>query len=290
MKKPTFVGQLMMLAVVAWVSWGLVMPTRAAIPVDVMTFNIRTSIGRDGSNVWPNRKALVAETIRRSSPHVVGLQEALTDQIEYLASELPEYRWLGIDRGLNGGNGLSEATPIFYRHAELSPIESGNFWLSDTPDRPSRGRRGSRIVTWARFHHIETGEQVYVYNTHFTLRRGQRQLEAAELINARIAALPAGSAVIVVGDFNAVAGLSDTWSAATGQGLEDAWLVADARQGPPVTWSGFGPPNEGAENRIDWILVGGPIGVSSVETIVHNSEGRYPSDHYPVVARLELGS
>jgi endonuclease/exonuclease/phosphatase family metal-dependent hydrolase len=254
-----------------------------------MTFNIRTSIGRDGNNVWPNRKELVAETIRRSSPHLVGLQEALTEQIEYLASELPEYRWLGIDRGLNGGNGLSESTPIFYRHAELSPIESGNFWLSDTPDAPSRGRRGSRIVTWARFHHIETRQQIYVFNTHFTLRRGQRQLEAAELINERIAALPSGSAVIVTGDFNAVAGMSDTWRTATGGGLDDAWLVADATLGPPVTFGGFGPPREGAENRIDWILVGGPVGVSSVETILHNEGGRFPSDHYPVVARLEIG-
>ena len=87
-------------------------------------------MGRDGDNVWRNRRALVAETIRRSSPHVVGLQEALTEQIEFLESELPGYRWLGVDRGLNGGRGLSESTPIFYRYDELS--------------RSSRGPSGSR--------------------------------------------------------------------------------------------------------------------------------------------------
>jgi endonuclease/exonuclease/phosphatase family metal-dependent hydrolase len=230
----------------------------------------------------------VAETIARSDPHVLGLQEVLAEQIQFLETRLPQYRWIGVDRGLNGGEGLSEATPIFYRYRELVPIESGTFWLSDTPDRPSRGRRASRIVTWARFHHLETGQQIYVYNTHFTLRRGPRQLRSAEEINARIAALPEGSAVVVMGDFNAVAESSETWRVATSQGLRDAWSVAPVRRGPPLTSNGFGPPPEGWEGRIDWILVGGAIDVPSVETIVHSSGGRYPSDHYPVLATLEV--
>ena len=267
---------------------GATTPPGESFPLDVMTFNIRTAMGRDGDNVWRNRRALVAETIRRSNPHVVGLQEALAEQIQFLESELPDYRWLGVDRGLNGGRGLSESTPIFYRYDELSPIESGTFWLSDTPDSPKIGRRASRIVTWARFYHLETGGQIYVFNTHFTLRRGQRQLAAAEQINARIAALPPGSTVIVTGDFNAVAETSDTWRVATDQGLQDAWVVADERRGPAITANGFGPPPEGREGRIDWILVGGSIGVRLVETVVHSDQGRYPSDHYPVVAKLEV--
>ena len=96
------------------------------------------------------------------------------------------------------------------------------------------------------------------------------------------------SAVIVLGDFNNVAEVSDLWRTATSQGLVDAWVVADGRRGPALTWSGFGPPRDGVTERIDWILVGGPIGVRSVETVLHNDAGRYPSDHYPVVARLEV--
>ena len=71
-------------------------------------------------------------------------------------------------------------------------------------------------------------------------------------------------------------------------GAEDAWVVADDRRGPALTSSGFGPPRDGREGRIDWILVGGPISVRSVETVLHSRQGRYPSDHYPVVARLEI--
>ena len=116
----------------------------AQVPLDVMTFNIRTASGRDGDNAWPHRKELVVATLERFAPQVVGLQEALDEQIEYLDAMLPDYRWLGIDRGLNGGVGLSEATPIFYRYDELSPIESGNFWLTSTPDTPPLRRDGGR--------------------------------------------------------------------------------------------------------------------------------------------------
>ena len=129
-------GHLGTVALLASVLAGTAPRASARVPIDVMTFNIRTSNGRAGNNAWPNRKALVAGTIEWFAPRLVGLQEALDEQVEYLASALPDYRWFGIDRGLNGGQGLSEYTPILYRHAELSPVESGTFWLSSTPDTP----------------------------------------------------------------------------------------------------------------------------------------------------------
>ncbi len=262
-----------------------------ASPLTVMTFNIRTSGGNDGDNGWVHRRALVAKTIERRAPDVAGLQEVLDEQVEYLAAALPDYRWLGADRGLNGGAGLSEYTPLFYRRDALIPIGSGTFWLSSNPDGPTgRGwrRNVSRIVTWARFHHRESGRRLHVFNTHLTLRRGPRQIDSAATIAARVAALPTGSAVVVTGDFNALAEVSETWRAATGQGLRDAWLLADERIGPPRTSHDFRPPELANPGRIDWILVGGPLGVRAVETIVDHDEGRYPSDHYPVVARLAL--
>ena len=272
----------------ALLAQGLETTRISSVVLDVMTFNIRTAIGRDGDNSWPFRKNLVSETILDSDPDIVGLQEALAEQIDFLESEMPEYRWIGVDRGLNGGEGLSEATPIFYKYREMAPIESGTFWLSDDPNPPTERRRVSRIVTWARFHLFETRQQVYVYNTHFTLRRGQRQLQSASQINAHIADLPRGSAVLVMGDFNAVAETSETWQVATSEGLRDAWLVAEHRECPALTANGFRAPRQGWEGRIDWLLVGGPIAVDRVETVVNSSNGRYPSDHYPVVASLLL--
>jgi endonuclease/exonuclease/phosphatase family metal-dependent hydrolase len=267
---------------------GQGVPTEEPLTLDVMTFNIRTSAGRDGDNGWRYRRELVADAIGRFNPDVVGLQEALIEQIVYLEDALPQYRWIGVDRGLNGGVGLSEATPIFYRHDELVPIEFGTFWLGDAPDGRSIRRGGSRIVTWARLHHLATRRQVWVYNTHFTLREGERQLESAARINEHVAGLPPGSAVVVMGDFNAAAEYSATWRTATSQGLHDAWTIAAERHGPAVTSNGFGPPPEGWEARIDWILVGGPVEVPSIATVLHSVDGQYPSDHYPVLATLRL--
>jgi endonuclease/exonuclease/phosphatase family metal-dependent hydrolase len=255
-----------------------------------MTFNIRTSDGQDGDNIWPMRKELVVETIRAFDPDVLGLQEALTVQIDFLQSEMPEYRWLGVDRGLNGGVGLSEATPIFYKHEVLVPIESGTFWLGDDTNPPTQRGRVARIVTWARFHHLETLQQFYVYNTHFTIRGGSRQIQSAEQINARIAQHPPESVVVVMGDFNAIAETSETWHAVTSDGLRDAWVVAEKKEGPPLTSSGFGPPPQGREARIDWILVGGPVTVERAVTLLHSVDGRWPSDHYPVAAELVVRS
>ena len=286
-------GLLLVAAVGAW----LAPPAAAQVSLDVMTFNIRTSNVDDGADAWPHRRDLVVETIARAAPDILGLQEALDEQIGYLETMLPEYRWIGVDRGLNGGLGLSEYTPIFYRHRELSPIASGNFWLTDTPDVPPpprveprrRFRRSrGRIVTWARFYHRASGREIYAFNTHLSLRRGTRQYASAQLIADRVAALPAGSAVVVTGDFNASAGDTETWRIATAQGLRDAWLAAGRRQGPPFTSNGFGPPPPQDQVwRIDWILVGGPLVVRTAQTVVHDDNGRYPSDHYPVAALLD---
>ena len=286
------------LLVVAAVSGWLAPLAAAQTTLDVMTFNIRTSSVDDRANAWPQRRHLVVETIARVAPQILGLQEAIDEQIAYLETMLPDYRWIGVDRGLNGGVGLSEYTPIFYRHRELSPIASGNFWLTDTPDVPPPPRRTEpfrrfrrprgRIVTWARFYHRATGREIYVFNTHLTLRQGPRQYDSARLIADRVAALPPGSAVVVTGDFNASAGDTETWRIATAQGLRDAWLAADERHGPPFTSNGFGPPPPQDQVwRIDWILVGGPLVVRTAQTVVHEDNGRYPSDHYPVAARLE---
>ena len=336
-------------------------PEGDVITLDVMTFNIRTSAIDDGRDSWPYRKELVAETIARFNPHVLGLQEVIAEQTAFLETALPQYRWLGVDRGLNGGNGLSEATPIWYRYEEMVPIESGTFWLGDPPGavpgagaggggaggaagrggadgaagrggadgaagrggadgaagrggadgaagrggadgaagRGGRdggggpggrggGRGGSRIVTWARFHHFASARQIYVYNTHFSPREGPQHVEAMARISERLATLPPGASVILLGDFNSAAGTSDAWKAATSHGLRDAWVIAPERRGPPFTSNGFGPPPGEGDWRIDWILVGGSIEASSISTVVRSVGGRYPSDHYPVVATLRV--
>jgi endonuclease/exonuclease/phosphatase family metal-dependent hydrolase len=272
---------------------ALLLPSRPAAQgaLGVMTFNIRTSNIPDGDNAWDLRKTLVTTVIERYAPQVLGLQEVVREQIEFLSAELRAYRWLGIDRGLDNGQGLSEYTPIFYRHQELSPIESGNFWLSAPPDLSTSSdqrSRATRIVTWARFHHHATTRQVYVFNTHFSPRGGQGHIEAARILSDRIRTIARDGLVIVTGDFNAAAETTDVWRMLNADLVRDAWPLAEERRGPGATMGSFGPPREGDTNRIDWILVGPAIRVQSIETVLYHQSGRYPSDHYPVFASVAL--
>ena len=229
------------LAAVLAASTGGASGAQEAEPLTIMTFNIRTSgySEEDGDNAWPHRRALVADTIARIAPEVAGLQEALADQLDYLSAKLPDYRWLGVDRGLNGGRGLSEHVPIFYRHRELLPVESGTFWLSPTPAGPTGTgfrRRVSRIVTWAQFHHVATDPPVLRLQHPPDATAGERQVNSATMIAERVGALPEGTPVLAIGDFNARAEDSDTWRAATSTGLRDAWALAGSpdRSGPHV--------------------------------------------------------
>ena len=143
-----------------------------------------------------------------------------------------------------------------------------------------------RMVTWALFESIPSRKRFYYYNTHFAHRREDEdaRLKSTEVILARIAKLPQNVPFLMTGDYNANAGGPVQQKFLTV--LTDAWTATTKRIGPEGTFHGFsGKPREG---RIDWILYRGPWKALEVETVTHNENGRYPSDHFPVFARLEL--
>ena len=250
-----------------------------------MTFNVRFPSPDDGENVWENRKDILVDTIRKYQPDVLGTQELFYLQGSYIAEKLPEYGWFGISRE---GNHENEHMGVFYKRDELFVVESGNFWLSENPDKAgtiSWGASLPRMVTWARFRDLE-GEEFYLYNTHFAHRR---QDTAARLNGARVIVedlrrrVPAFDKLIVMGDFNSAAD-SDVHDLLTAE-LIDAWESGKERSGPETTSSRWSGNREG--RRIDWILYRGDWQPTSVETVDFNHDGRYPSDHYPVFTVLE---
>ena len=105
-------------------------PALAEIPLKVMSFNIRYGTAMDGENAWPKRKDILVNTIKKYDPDVLGLQESIAFQADYIIEKLPEYRWFGVDRDVSG---KGEMTAILYKHARLFPVESGHFWLSKRP-------------------------------------------------------------------------------------------------------------------------------------------------------------
>lgn len=258
-------------------------PGSAAIaPLRVMSFNVRLPAESDGVNRWEVRRGITARTIREVAPDLIGTQELFELQGDYLVSQLPGYAWFG--EGRRGGH-EDEHMGVFYRTDRLRVVESGDFWFSDSPSVPGSITWGNllpRMVTWALFERIADGRRFYLFNTHLPYREQDEDLRVrgARLLMQRIAELPEDVAVVVTGDFNAAPD-SPTHAEMTTL-LRDAWEAAADRSGPEATFHDF---TGNAERRIDWILVRG-FDVGAVRTVDAAEDGRYPSDHFPVVADL----
>ncbi len=270
------------------ISLLLTVAATADTNLTVMSFNIRYGTDGQGRNSWGNRRGVVANAIKDQQPAVVGLQECIDFQAEYLVETLPEYQWIGMGREADGGH---EMTAVLYRKKLLSPVETANFWLSETPGVPGSLSWDSayvRMATQIRFMHRETRAIFHFANTHLDSRGEQARLEGAKLIIQRVASVPASEPVIITADFNALAEKSAPWRIFQEAGFSDSWVIAENRVGPEVTFGRFRAPKKDTVARIDWVLVRGSVTVQRCETSLYNEDGRYPSDHFPIVAELTL--
>lgn len=245
----------------------------------VMSFNVRLMPGDDGENRWEMRRDLLVDTVRRADPDVFGTQELFKGQGDYIVAGLPQYAWFG--RGRRGDDG-DEHMGVFYRKDRLRVVESGDFWLSDTPEvagSNSWGHPFPRMATWALFERIADGRRFYFFNTHLPYRDedGEARTRGAALIAQRLTALPAGVPVVLTGDFNDVPG-SGAYKALAAN-LQDAWTTAPRRSGPEATFHDF---TGTADKRIDWVWSKG-LQPRRVRTVTDHRNGRYPSDHFPVL-------
>jgi len=245
----------------------------------VMSFNVRLPIESDGPNRWAARRDLFVETIRRSDPDIIGTQELWKIQGDYVVERLPQFSWFGIDR--RGGHG-DEHMGVFFRRDRMKVIDLGSFWLSDTPNVPgsiSWGHLYPRMATWGLFETV-AGQRFWLINTHFPYRAEDEaaRSKSAAAIAEWVARRPAGEMVVLTGDFNT--GPESEAHRILSAGLADAWVAAPKRTGPEGTFHGFsGTPGK----RIDWVMARGLTPVA-VETVDFGRGGRFPSDHFPVVA------
>jgi endonuclease/exonuclease/phosphatase family metal-dependent hydrolase len=255
---------------------------RAAQPrggLRVMSFNVRLPIESDGPNRWAARRDLFVETLRRADPDIIGTQELWKIQGDYVVERLPQHSWFGIDR--RGGRG-DEHMGVLFRRDRLKVIDLGNFWLSDTPTVPgsiSWGHPYPRMATWGLFETL-AGQRFWLINTHFPYRAEDEVARStcAAAIAEWVAGRPAGDPVVLTGDFNT--GPDSEAHRVLSAGLADAWVAAPKRTGPEGTFHGFsGTPGK----RIDWVMARG-LDPVAVETIDFGRGGRFPSDHFPVVA------
>lgn len=249
----------------------------------IMTFNVRTTLGvDDGPEAWPNRRDLFVATIRKAHPDLFGTQELTEVQADYVARQLPQYRWFGIDR--RGGHS-DEHMGIFYRADRLQLLDMGNFWLSDTPDVVGSDTWNTpfpRMVTWGRFEDRTSGRQFYLFNTHFPYRDEDEpaRTKAARVLLSKIGAIAGTAPVVLTGDFNTTP-VSEAY-ALIANGMTDVRKAAPSVRGPDETFHDF---KGKADERIDWIFERGFEPLSDTTVTTHGG-ALYPSDHFPVLATL----
>ena len=257
-------------------------------PLTIMSYNVRYGTADDGPDAWEHRHTRLAELIRYHDPDVLGVQECLDFQADFIVTALPDRAWIGLGREADG---TGEMTAIVYRKSRMLPLESGHFWLSETPGTPGSKSWDSslpRIATWARFYDRANAREIVLYNTHLDHRGEAARRESARLLATHIGANHPGESVVVTGDFNADAGSSEPWRILAESGLRDTWEMAGEKSGEANTWNGFDTPDPGAARRIDWILTTSDIATRACTIDARSAGGRYPSDHMPVIARIEL--
>ncbi len=266
----------------------------AVAPLRVMSFNIRINVPVDGQNAWPLRKEKAASMIRFHRADLVGLQEPLPGQLDDLESLLGGFSWFGVGREVNGGG---ELNAILYRKDRLEVMEHRTFWLSDTPSAPgSRGWDAAmpRIVTWGRLRDLRTGVVFHHFNTHFDYRGVVARRESARLIVTKIGEIVGGATpVILTGDFNSIAEdephriLTAQPATGPGEALVDAMAISrEPHHGPTSSWNGFRAITPA--RRIDFIFVSPQIDVVSHGILSDTFDGRFPSDHLPVLAEVTM--
>ena len=267
---------------------------KQTLDVRVMSYNIRYGTAQDGDNHWDKRKEFLVETIQAFDPDLLGTQETLGFQRDYLAEKLSGYEVLGVGRDDGGATG--EMTALYFKRERFEKLDGGHFWLSETPDKPgskSWDTALTRMATWVKLRDRRQpkAKPIVFFNTHFDHRGQQARLESARLLRRRVTELAAQCRVIVTGDFNAGED-SPPYSALFGaegnlaSPLRDAYrLLHSTRAADEGTFSNF---KAGAVNgpRIDWIGLSAEW--QALEATIDRTErgGRTPSDHFAVTAIL----
>ncbi len=258
-----------------------------------MTFNIRYDEPGDGANAWPFRKEMAAGTISFHRVDIAGLQEALASQLKDLQELLPEYSWVGVGR--DDGKAAGEHNPIFFVRNRFVVYGSSTFWLSEEPDKP--GLKGwdaacPRIVTWAQLRDTWTGVTLFAFNTHFDHVGDRARRESAALVLSAVRRIAGKAPFVLTGDFNCTRedAAYQTLVAASG----NVQFLRDARGaslhpvfGPPSSFNGFRTDSP-TGLPIDHIFVGPSLAVIRAGILPGWWDGRFVSDHNPVLAEVRL--
>ncbi len=252
-------------------------------PINVISYNIRYSNTTDGVNIWENRKENVKALLKFYDADIVGVQEALANQFDYLL-ENSDFDVVGAGRedGLRKG----EFAAIYFNKRRFTKKESGNFWLSTTPNVPSKGWDAAlnRICTWVKLYDKLNKKELIVFNTHFDHIGVQARIESAKLIKQKIQELAPNLPVILTGDLNVT---PETEAIETIKSflIDTKEVAVEPPYGPIGTFNDFNF-NSILKRKIDYIFVNERFKVQKFAVLSDSKDQKYYSDHLPVYAKL----
>ena len=251
--------------------------------INIITYNIRLNVASDGVNAWPNRKENVKALVKFHDADILCVQEALPEQFDALL-ENSNFDVVGVGR--EDGKRKGEFSAVYYDKDRFTKKDGGTFWLSETPDVPSKGWDAAlnRVCSWVRLYDRINKKEFLVFNTHYDHIGVKARIESAKLLKRKILEIAPTLPVVFTGDLNVT---PETEAIATIKSfLTDAKEISmEPAYGPDGTFNAF-DFNSDLKNRIDYIFVKKGFSVQKFAVLSDSKDKKYPSDHLPVFARL----
>jgi len=252
----------------------------------IMSYNIKLDYPKEGENSWTNRKPFFINQLKFYEPDVLGVQEAMLNQMKDMDSLLVDYSYVGVGR--DDGKELGEYSAIFYKTKQFNVLKSGTFWLSETPEKVSMGWDAvcNRVCTYVLLEDNISGTIFWAFNTHFDHVGTVARKNSAALIIEKIKELNTSNyPMVLMGDFN----MEPTHEsiAAIKTVLKDSKDIAKLTFGPEGTFNGF-HFNKPVTRRIDFVFVSQDVEVYKYAVLSDNWNLHYPSDHLPVLITFRL--
>ncbi len=254
---------------------------------NVATFNIRYDNPKDSGNLWVNRAPIVANLIRFHDFDVFGVQEGLKNQIDDMSTALPEYARYG--KGRDDGKEAGEHSVIYYKKDKFKLLKSGDFWLSATPNVPGKGWDATccnRICSWVYLENTDSKKKFYLFNVHFDHQGVIARKESGKLMVEKIKEIAGNEAALLTGDLNGVRESEWYQTIANSGILKDAYLDVKFPYHNNSSSNGFRTPR--GMGVIDHIFMSRQFSATRWGILTDTYFGKYPSDHFPVMATVKL--
>lgn len=252
----------------------------------VATFNLRMDTPNDNEDAWPNRKEMVKSLVLFHEFDIFGTQEGYKHQLDGLL-EIDKFAYVGTGR--DDGEDAGEHSAIVYDQTRFTVLDKGDFWYAENPEVPGKGWDATccnRICSWAKFKDIASGKEFYFFNSHYDHQGQVARLESSKLLLEQMKKIAGDATIFCTGDFNATPE-SEPMQVIYNDGmLVDSKLVSkEPPYGTEGTFNSF-KLDAPMKNRIDYIFVSKDVTVNKYGVLNDSQYGRFPSDHFPVMAEV----